>query len=61
MDAESYRGLLPDEEEKRILKIKEEMATFARFVGYVVMYPGQKGKNHNSVAHAERAISVVRT
>lgn len=60
LDGETYGGALPVDEDKRTLKVQDEMVILAGFGGYVVMYPRQKGKTHNSVAHAERAVSVVK-
>lgn len=58
--AEAYVGALPCDERKRTLKVQEEIAILAGFSGYVVMYPRQRGKAHNIIAHAERAVSVVK-
>lgn len=59
--AENYGEPMPDEGTKRILTVQEKMAVLAGFAWYVLMYRRQKGKTHCSVAHAERAVSVVKT
>lgn len=60
LDAERYGRPLPGDGERRTLIVQEEMEMLAGFAGYVVMYPIQKGKSHNSVAHAERSVGVVK-